>query len=95
MEELITQLAGLGTVGVMGGILFKKFLNDSEADKQYFRDEIKEMREENKKDREMFQTELDKSRSVYINSIDRITSKISVLEGEVKEIKETLTKRED
>ena len=95
MEELITQFAGLGTVGIIGGILFKKFLNDSEADKQYFRDEIKEMREENKKDREMFQTELDKSRSVYISSIDRITSKISVLEGEVKEIKETLTKRED
>ena len=35
----------LGVTGVVAGVLFKKFLDDSNNDKEYFRNELKESRE--------------------------------------------------
>ena len=95
MEEQLFQIVGsYGVLGIAGGILFKKFLSDSESDKLYFREEIKEMREENKKDREMFQDELDKSRNAFLSSISSITDKMTTLEDEIKDIKDTLNSKE-
>jgi ClpP class serine protease len=91
-EQLIQMIGSYGVIGIAGAILFKRFLSESSADKEYFRSEIKDMREEAKKDRQMFQEELDKSRGAFLESIDKITDKMSSLEEEVKEIRETLTR---
>lgn len=82
-EQLFTSLISTGAIGVIGAILFKKFLNDSENDKAYFRAEIKETRE-------LYKEELKKDREIYINSIDKITSRIDTIEDDVKDIKKTL-----
>ena len=92
-EQLIQIVSSYGLIGVAGGVLFKKFLSDSESDKQYFRAEIKSIREENKKDRDMFQEELDKSRTAFLESINKITEKMSSLETEIKDIKDALNDR--
>ena len=96
MEEQLFQLLGsYGVLGIVGGVLFKRFLSETSSDKEYFRQEVKDMREEAKKDRAMFQEELDKSRNVFLDSIDKITHKMSSLEDEIKDIKETLNSKED
>lgn len=89
-EQLVQMVASYGVIGIAGAILFKRFLNQADEDKLYFRSEIKDMREEARKDREMFQEELDKSRSAFLSSIDKITEKMTSLEDEVKDIKDTL-----
>lgn len=85
MEEVMTQFASLGAVGIIAGVLFKKFLDDSNSDKEYFRNEIKETRE-------LYKEELKKDRETYINSIEKITNRIDIIEDDVKEIKEKLDK---
>lgn len=85
MEEMISQFASLGAVGVVAGVLFKKFLDDSNSDKEYFRNEIKETRE-------LYKEELKKDRETYISSIEKITNRIDVIEDDVKEIKNKLNK---
>ena len=82
-QELINSFASLGVVGVIGLVLFRKFINDSESDKTYFRNELKATRE-------IYQEELKKDREIYIASIDKITSRIDNIENDVKDIKETL-----
>ncbi len=83
MEEIITQFAGLGAVGVIAGVLFKKLIDDSNNDKEYFRAEIKETRE-------LYKEELKNDRETYINSIDKLTNRLNVVEDTVKEIKDKI-----
>ena len=45
MGDITSSFMSLGVVGVVAGVLFKKFLNKSKSDKEYFRAEIKETRE--------------------------------------------------
>lgn len=85
MEEIITQFAGLGAVGIIAGVLFKKLIDDSNNDKEYFRNEIKESRE-------LYKEELRKDRETYINSIEKITNRIDIIENDVKEIKDKIDK---
>ena len=92
-EQLIQMISSYGVIGIAGGILFKRFLSETSADKEYFRAEIKSMRDEAKKDREAFHDELDRSRTAFLDSIDRITDKMSNLECEIKDIKDTLNDR--
>lgn len=92
-EQLIQTISSYGVIGIAGGILFKRFLSESSADKEYFRNEIKTMREESKKDRQAFQEELDKSRTAFLESINKITEKMSSLETEIKDIKDALNDR--
>lgn len=90
MEEIITQFAGLGAVGVIAGVLFKKLIDDSNNDKEYFRAEIKETRELYKEELEKNREEIQKDREVYINSIDKLTNRLDVVEDTVKEIKDKI-----
>ena len=83
MEEIITQFAGLGAVGIIAGVLFKKLIDDSNNDKEYFRAEIKETRE-------LYKEELKNDREIYINSIDKLTNRLDVVEDTVKEIKDKI-----
>lgn len=87
MEDIMSSFMSLGAVGIVAGVLFKKFLADSENDKAYFRNEIKETRE-------LYKEELKKDRETYITSIEKITNRLDVVEDNVKEIKETLNRRE-
>ena len=86
MEEIITQFAGLGAVGIIAGVLFKKLIDDSNNDKEYFRNEIKESRE-------LYKEELKNDREIYINSIEKITNRIDIIEDDVKEIKDKLDRK--
>lgn len=85
MEEIMNTFMSLGVTGVVAGVLFKKFLDDSNNDKEYFRNELKESRE-------LYKEELKKDREIYINSIEKITSRIDIIENDVKEIKDKLDK---
>lgn len=86
-EQLMNSFLSLGVCGIVAGVLFRKFLSDSESDKEYFRNEIKETRE-------LYKEELQKDREIYISSIEKITNRIDTIENDVKDIKETLNKRE-
>ena len=44
MEDMVMQFSSLGAVGIVAAVLFKKFIEDSNSDKEYFRNEIKEKR---------------------------------------------------
>lgn len=90
MEDIITQFASLGAVGIVAGVLFKKLIDDSNSDKEYFRNEIKESRELYKIELEKNREEIQKDREVYINSIEKITNRIDIIEDDVKEIKDKL-----
>ena len=83
MEEIINSFMSLGAVGIVAGVLFKKLIDDSNSDKEYFRNEIKETRE-------LYKEELKNDRETYINSIEKITNRIDVIENDVKEIKDKL-----
>lgn len=83
MDEMMSSFMSLGCVGIVAGVLFKKFLDDSKNDKEYFRTEIKETRE-------IYQNELKKDREIYIESIEKITSRIEVIEDDIKDIKDKL-----
>ena len=85
MEDMIVQFSSLGAVGIVAAVLFKKFIEDSNSDKEYFRKELKESRE-------IYQAELKADRETYTNSIEKITNKIAVIEDDVKEIKDRLEK---
>ena len=85
MEDIITQFASLGAVGIVAGVLFKKLIDDSNNDKEYFRSEIKETRE-------LYKEELKNDREIYINSIEKITKRIDIIEDDVKAIKDKLDK---
>lgn len=87
MGDITSSFMSLGVVGVVAGVLFKKFLDDSESDKEYFRAEIKETRE-------LYKEELRKDREIYITCIEKITGRIDNIESDVKDIKETLSRRE-
>ena len=85
MEEMISQFASLGAVGVVAGVLFKLFLEEKAEEKKFFREEIKETRE-------LYKEELKKDRETYISSIEKITNRIDIIEDDVKEIKDKLDK---
>lgn len=85
MEEIINSFMSLGAVGIVAGVLFKKLIDDSNNDKEYFRNEIKESRE-------LYKEELKKDREIYINSIEKITNRIDIIENDVKEIKDKIDK---
>ena len=85
MEEIINSFMSLGAVGIVAGVLFKKLIDDSNSDKEYFRNEIKETRE-------LYKEELKNDRETYINSIEKITNRIDVIENDVKEIKDKIDK---
>lgn len=91
MEEAIfSQIASVGVVGVVGAILFKKFLEDDKIKDAERKEEQKYYREELKTTREAFQEELKKQREVYINSIEKITSSVCLLNNKVCIIEEDI-----
>lgn len=85
MDEMMKSFMSLGVTGVLAGVLFKKFLDDSNNDKEYFRNELKESRE-------LYKEELKKDREIYINSIEKITNRIDTLEDKVEDINKKLEK---
>lgn len=76
----MNSFTSLGVVGIIAGILFKKFLEDSKNDKEYFRAELKASRD-------LYQEELKKDREIYIESIEKITNSVNNLNAEVDVIK--------
>ena len=87
MGDITSSFMSLGICGAISWVLFKKLIDDSENDKEYFRAEIKETRE-------LYKEELRKDREIYITSIEKITGRIDNIESDVKDIKETLSRRE-
>ena len=84
----------LGTAGVVAGVLFKKFIDDSKTDKEYFRNEIKDTREKFYNELQLLREDAQKDREIYIESIEKITNKvdvintrINVIESDIKDIK--------
>lgn len=90
MEELLLQISGLGVTGIVGGVLFKKFLDDDKAKNEERKEEAKYYREEITRTREVYQEELKKDREIYIDSIEKITGRIDIIETDIKDIKDKL-----
>lgn len=90
MQDIANQLLNYGVIGIAGGILFKKFLDDSASDKAYFRQKIEE-------DQKLYREQLQLDRQTYLDSINAVTNSINVIsnkledvENDVKEIKNKL-----
>lgn len=92
MEELLLQISGLGVTGIIGGVLFKKLLDDDKLKNEERKEEAKYYREEIAKTREVYQEELRKDREIYIDSIEKITGRIDIIETDIKDIKGKLEK---
>lgn len=92
MDEIMSSFMSLGMCGVVAGVLFKKFIEDSSSDKEYFRNEIKESREVFQEELRKQREESQKDREIYIESIEKITGRIDVIESDIKDIKEKINK---
>lgn len=89
-QELMTQLAGFGAIGIIGGTLFKSFLAERDALIQERKEETEYFKQELATTRELYKVELAQDRDTYINSIDKIINRMNVLEEDVKDIKNKL-----
>lgn len=85
MEEMITYISSLGACGFIAYRLFDKLVKDSENDKQYYRDQIKESQK-------IYQEELKADRQVYIHSINSVVNRLENVEQDISEIKEIIKK---
>ncbi|MGL5718028.1 MAG: hypothetical protein ACRCX2_33805 [Paraclostridium sp.] len=82
MEELITQFASLGIVGIIGGVFLKKYLEESAEDRRI-------QLEERKEDRDMYRQSIEKFTSIseeYVNSISKLTIRVENLEESTERI---------
>lgn len=82
MEELITQLSGLGVIGIVGGLFLKKYLNESTEDRKIQQEERKEDRELYKQSVENF-TNISKE---YVESISKLTVRVENVEETTERI---------
>lgn len=79
MVDITNTLLNYGVVGIAGGILFKKFLEDSESDKEYFREKIEQ-------DQKTYREQLEMDRQTYLDSINAVTSSIGAISNKLEEI---------
>jgi hypothetical protein len=92
IETLIADLGSMGIVGLVAGVLFKKMLDDDKTKMQQRKEEVEYFRAEIAKTREIYQSELKNDRAVYVDSIKQISSRISDIEEDIKDIKKTVVK---
>lgn len=85
MEQMATYISSLGACGFISYTLFKKMISDSESDKNYYRELIKN-------NQKMYQEELKADRQIYINSINAVVSRLENVEQDISEIKEIIKK---
>lgn len=85
MEEMATYISSLGLAGFIAYTLFNKLIKDTESDKDYYRDLIKE-------NQKIYQAELKADREVYINSINSVVNRLENVEQDISEIKEIIKK---
>lgn len=85
MEEMATYISSLGLAGFIAYTLFNKLIKDTENDKGYYRDLIKE-------NQKIYQEELKADREVYINSINSVVNRLENVEQDISEIKEIIKK---
>lgn len=85
MEEMATYISSLGLAGFIAYTLFNKLIKDTENDKDYYRDLIKE-------NQKIYQAELKADREVYINSINSVVNRLENVEQDISEIKEIIKK---
>ena len=90
LETLFTDLGSLGVVGLICGILFKKMLDDDKAKMAQRKEEVEYFRTEIAKTREIYQNELKNDRTVYVDSIKQISSRIGEIEEDLKDIKHSI-----
>ena len=85
MEQMTTYITSLGACGFIAYTLFKKMISDSEADKNYYREVIKE-------NQKVYQEELKADRKIYIDSINAVVLRLENVEQDICEIKEIIKK---
>ena len=88
MEEFVAQFSSLGVIGVLGYILLKKYLEDSEEDRNI-------QQEERKEDRAMFKKSVDNFTTIskeYVDSINKLTHRVENVENNTERIEEKLDK---
>ena len=88
MEEFISQFSSLGVIGCIGYVLLKKYLDDSKEDRRI-------QQEERKEDREMFKQSVDNFTKIskeYVDSINKLTTRVENVEDNTKRIEEKLDK---
>lgn len=90
-NEIITYFGSFGAIGIIAFSLFKKFIADSESDKQYYRAEIEKAqqvyREELKNDREVYQSSMKsvaESINTVVNRLENVEQDISEIKGIIK-----------
>lgn len=88
MEELVTQLSGLGVIGIVGGLFLKKYLQESNEDRKIQQDERKQDRELFKKSVENF-TSISKE---YVDSISKLTIRVENVEENTERIETKIDK---
>lgn len=82
MEELITQLSGLGVIGIVGGLFLKKYLQESSEDRKL-------QQEERKQDRELFKASVENFTTIskeYVESISKLTIRVENVEENTERI---------
>lgn len=99
MEEMVKEFASLGIIGVIGWLLFSTFLQERKNASEETKNTIDYLKSEIAHGRNLYKEELEKDRTVYVNSISKITDSISQMttridniEDDVKEIKDRLDK---
>ena len=88
VEEFVAQFSSLGVIGVLGYILLKKYLEDSEEDRNI-------QQEERKEDRAMFKQSVDNFTKIskeYVDSINKLTTRVENVEDNTERIEEKLDK---
>lgn len=90
LDAILKELGSLGVVGLICGILFKKMLDDDKAKVDQRKEEVEYFRQEITRTREIYQDELKNDRTVYVDSIKQISSRMSDIEEDLKDIKHTI-----
>ncbi|MGL5568870.1 MAG: hypothetical protein ACRDB9_06495 [Cetobacterium sp.] len=91
MEELITQLSGLGVIGIVGGLFLKKYLQESAEDRKI-------QQEERMQDRALYKQSVENFTSVskqYVESISKVTIRVENLEENTEKLKDSTERIED
>lgn len=84
-ETLYSYFASYGAIGIIAFVLFKNTLQNHKEQVDYLKAEIAT-------GRETYKSELAEDRKVYLDSISKITSRIDIIEDDVKDIKTKLEK---
>lgn len=97
MDNFVNDFASLGLIGIIGWLLFSTFLQERKTANEETRNTITYLKQEISTSRELYKSELEKDREVYVesiskitNSISEITSRIDNIEEDVKDIKDKL-----